>query len=438
MNLSEILKDIKGKFGHKSKEENSTISVSAPDAEEEADEASKQEMRADEPEGNTSLVEGDHGKIIGLSKPAIITIGAGIFLMFFLATMFAVTNDSSEETKPQKQLTTEQIAGVDAAKNNKNAKKIAGDYEQALAQRNANKVATPGQENNQSNQEVNKSNTVQATPSNASVPVTQPASPVPAIPNINAVRPVSYAQNYELPSQASPQQISQKKQEENSLAEKAKKKLESAIAFFGGNNDNASSNSADTEASASESVGAVKQNNSQPVNVSYTAPQPNTVMAGTIIPVMLMTGINTDTPGQVIAQVMADVYDIDGYNILIPAGSKVLGSTGENGNAESGRVNVTFSTLVLPNGGSWNIGQSMVAMDGAGFTGIKGVLHRHTGSNFMKGVFNSAMTALSTIAVDRVTLDASALSSVASTQKPTTTVDPGYQFNVYVTQNIRF
>lgn len=435
MKLSEILKDIKGKFDRDAKEENSAIPV--PDTEEDADEASKREMHADEPEGNTSLVEGDHGKIIGLSKPAIITICAGIFLIFFLATMFAVTNDDSgEEKKPQKQLTTEQIAGVDAAKNNKDAKKIAGDYEQALAQRNANKVAAP-QGNNPPSQETNKTNTVQATPVNTSVPVTQSPGHVPAIPSVNTVSPVSYAQNYELPSQASAQQTPQKKQEEVSLAEKAKKKLESAIAFFGGNNDNVGSNSADAEA-VTESVGAVKQNNSQPVNISYTAPQPNTVMAGTIIPVMLMTGINTDTPGQVIAQVMADVYDIDGYNILIPAGSKVLGSTGENGNAESGRVNVTFSTLVLPNGGSWNIGQSMIAMDGAGFTGIKGILHRHTGSNFMKGVFNSAMTALSTIAVDRVTLDASALSSVASTQKPTTTVDPGYQFNVYVTQNIRF
>ena len=56
----------------------------------------------------------------------------------------------------------------------------------------------------------------------------------------------------------------------------------------------------------------------------------------------------------------------------------------------------------------------------------------------MKGLWNSAMTALSSAAADRVTFDASALTAVAQSQAPTTTVDTRYTFSVYVTQNIAF
>ena len=101
-------------------------------------------------------------------------------------------------------------------------------------------------------------------------------------------------------------------------------------------------------------------------------------------------------------------------------------------------LHVKRDTVVLPNGGAWNIGNSIMAMDGVGYSGLRGNLHRHTGSNLMKGIFNSALTALSTAAVDRVTFDASALSSLTQSQAPTATVAPGYSFNLYVTQNIAF
>lgn len=72
---------------------------------------------------------------------------------------------------------------------------------------------------------------------------------------------------------------------------------------------------------------------------------------------MLLTGINTDAPGQVAAQVLSDVYDYTGTNLLVPSGSQVLGTvSGTDGS--SGRVSVTFNTLVTPNGDSWNVGSS--------------------------------------------------------------------------------
>ncbi len=450
MNISEMIDDIKKRFGKKKEPRRQNPNL---DEEDELDEETKRELRTEESEGSHSLVEGDHGKIYGLSKPVILGVGSLIFLIFFMATIFALSDGGDEDKNKPQPATPEKIADINSAKHNKDAQKMATDYEQALAQRNANKVTQPGQNpngqdpNNPQNQNGNNGNTVQATP--VQEPVV--AQTVPQIPRSNVVRPVSYAQNYELPSQQSvaatpiPAQNSAANEDKN-LADKVKEKLKSAIAFFNAEEKGGTNASTPTATAGNDSGGGAASGNvtntvaaAPQTNMTYTAPQPNTVMAGTVIPVMLMTGINTDTPGQVMAQVMGDVYDIDGVNILIPAGSRILGATANsNSNAESGRVNVTFTTLVAPNGGSWNIGDAMVAIDGAGYTGINGKLHRHTGNNFMKGVFNSAMTALSTVAVDRVTLDASALTAVANSQKPTTTVAPGYQFNVYVTKNIRF
>ena len=53
---------------------------------------------------------------------------------------------------------------------------------------------------------------------------------------------------------------------------------------------------------------------------------PYQVMAGTIIPAALVTGINSDLPGQVIATVTEAVYDsATGRHLLIPQGSRLLG-----------------------------------------------------------------------------------------------------------------
>lgn len=53
---------------------------------------------------------------------------------------------------------------------------------------------------------------------------------------------------------------------------------------------------------------------------------PYTVMAGTIIPAALVTGINSDLPGEIIAEVTQPVYDTTtGHYLLIPQGSRLIG-----------------------------------------------------------------------------------------------------------------
>ena len=265
-------------------------------------------------------------------------------------------------------------------------------------------------------------------------------STTPAIRSASA--PVSYSTPYVLPSYAPSMSVptqavqsssatasDEKKDEEKSLTDRFK----SAIAFaLGGDTSSSASN---TQAGTVPTNTAASSNN----GFSYSAPSGNVLQAGTVIPVMLFSGINTDMTGQVTAQVESDVYDTaTGTTLLIPAGSRIIGNY-DSGANESGRVNVNFSTIVLPDGGSYSVGNSMVAVDGQGYNGIQGTLHRHVGQKISKGLLNAAFTALSTISVDRVTLGSDTFNNLTSNDvKPTITVDPGYEFNVYITQPIAF
>ena len=134
-------------------------------------------------------------------------------------------------------------------------------------------------------------------------------------------------------------------------------------------------------------------------SVSYAVPGKYTLQAGTVIPVVLCTGINSDIGGQVVAQIQQDMYDTaTGRNLLIPAGSKILGTYGKGSPNNSGRVEITFTSIVLPDGGTYAVGNSLIAMDGAGYAGVSGKVNRHTGSTLSAGMFSSALAALGSVA----------------------------------------
>src|SRR3546814_18271021 len=61
---------------------------------------------------------------------------------------------------------------------------------------------------------------------------------------------------------------------------------------------------------------------------ALTAPaSPWTLHAGSIIAASLITGLNSDLPGLVTAQVTQNVYDsVTGRSLLIPQGSRLIGS----------------------------------------------------------------------------------------------------------------
>lgn len=430
---------------------------------EDVDDSAK-EMAIDTPEGNKSMRQGDHGQILGVDRKIVTAIAVFFVVIFALAFIYASSgSDDKAKLQNERSLKETDIAGTKAI-NDTNANKLNDDYgELERANRKkmgaSNPTGTAANNANKQGQQATQAQPGQQPANNTVVASQTTPSQLPAVPrtNVVAATPGSYGQNYSLPSQSSGQSAEEKEEAERQqgILKRAQDKLSSAIAFIagssgGGNKGSSGTTQPASAGNAAQTAGGVTQQagNAQGVaqgdvmqlsNVkpTYTAPTPNTLTAGTIIPAMLVTGINSDSPGMIYAQVMADVYDLDGNNILIPAGSKVLGKI-DGVRGETGRVNVSFSQLVMPNGGAWNVGNSFVAIDGAGYSGLRGKVNKHTGSNFMKGIFNSAVTALSTIAVDRVTIDGSAFTAMTQSQQPTTTVDPGYMFSLYVVNNIQF
>lgn len=100
------------------------------------------------------------------------------------------------------------------------------------------------------------------------------------------------------------------------------------------------------------------------------------VKAGTVIPAALLTAINSDLPGEIIAQVTEPVYDhVTGRTVLIPQGSRLIGQYDSQIAYGQERALIAWNRIVMPNGRSINIG----SMEGADLTGASGLHDRVDG-----------------------------------------------------------
>jgi type IV secretion system protein VirB10 len=100
------------------------------------------------------------------------------------------------------------------------------------------------------------------------------------------------------------------------------------------------------------------------------------VKAGTVIPAALLTAINSDLPGQIIAQVTEPIYDhATGRTVLIPQGSRLIGQYDSQIAYGHERALIAWNRIVMPNGRSINIG----SMEGADLTGASGLKDRVDG-----------------------------------------------------------
>jgi type IV secretory pathway VirB10-like protein len=112
----------------------------------------------------------------------------------------------------------------------------------------------------------------------------------------------------------------------------------------------------------------------------YTQQQPissTLISQGTVIRAVLLTGINSDLPGTVSAQVTANVYDsIHQQAVLIPKGSRLLGTYNSQVIPGQERLLVAMTRLILPNG-SWIPLGGSTAADGQGQSGLSADVNNH-------------------------------------------------------------
>jgi len=107
---------------------------------------------------------------------------------------------------------------------------------------------------------------------------------------------------------------------------------------------------------------------------------PYTLLAGSVIPAALITGLNSDLPGQAIAQVTADVHDtVTGRIRLIPAGARLIGAYDAQVTFGQRRIHVTWTRLVLPDGASIALTRQ-TASDPQGFAGLTDQVDSHWGA----------------------------------------------------------
>jgi type IV secretion system protein VirB10 len=104
---------------------------------------------------------------------------------------------------------------------------------------------------------------------------------------------------------------------------------------------------------------------------------PYTVMAGTVIPAALVTGINSDLPGQVIASVTQPVYDTaTGRYLLIPQGSRLIGRYDSQVAFGQQRVLLVWLRLILPDTSSIAL-DKLPGVDPAGYAGLEDGVNWH-------------------------------------------------------------
>ncbi|HWU67358.1 MAG TPA: TrbI/VirB10 family protein [Stenotrophobium sp.] len=102
-----------------------------------------------------------------------------------------------------------------------------------------------------------------------------------------------------------------------------------------------------------------------------TPASPYTVMAGTVIPAALVTGINSDLPGSIIAEVTQPVYDTaTGRYLLIPQGSRLIGRYDSQVAFGQRRMLLVWLRLVLPDASSIAL-DKLPGIDPAGYAGLE-------------------------------------------------------------------
>ena len=120
------------------------------------------------------------------------------------------------------------------------------------------------------------------------------------------------------------------------------------------------------------------------------APSPYLLSAGSIISASLITGLRSDLPGLVTAQVTAQVFDSPtGRILLIPQGSRLIGSYDSIVAFGQKRALIVWQRIMLPDGSSIRI-DNVPATDASGYAGLQDKVDFHTWA-LLKGVALSTL-----------------------------------------------
>lgn len=184
--------------------------------------------------------------------------------------------------------------------------------------------------------------------------------------------------------------------------------------------------------------------------------------AGSVIPATLISGINSDLPGQIVGQVSQPVFDTPtGNHILLPQGSRLVGTYSSDVEYAQSRVLVAWQRIVFPDGKALDIG-AMPGADGAGYAGFADQVDHHYLRIFGSALLMSAIvggisysqrtasaggygygapnavTILSQSLGQELGRAASQMLQKNLNVSPTIEIRPGFRLNVMVTKDLEF
>ncbi|MDE2364975.1 MAG: TrbI/VirB10 family protein [Hyphomicrobiales bacterium] len=118
----------------------------------------------------------------------------------------------------------------------------------------------------------------------------------------------------------------------------------------------------------------------------------NVVQAGSVIPAAMITGIHSDLPGQITAQVTENVYDSPtGRLLLIPQGARLVGAYDSQVAFGQSRVLLVWTRLIMPNGRSIVLERQQGA-DASGYSGLEDEVDHHWGALFKAALLSTLLS----------------------------------------------
>jgi len=183
--------------------------------------------------------------------------------------------------------------------------------------------------------------------------------------------------------------------------------------------------------------------------------RPYELLAGAIIPTSLITGIDSDLPGQILGQVRENVYDtVTGEHLLIPQGSRLLATYDSMVGFGQSRVLICWNRLIRPDGSSVSL-ECMPGIDLAGYSGFDDDVDHHWWRIIAGVAIGSLVSATAQASQGNVTgvqptlpqlwAGGAAAGVNQATQQitaknlqiqPTIKIRPGYSVNVLVTKDL--
>ena len=178
----------------------------------------------------------------------------------------------------------------------------------------------------------------------------------------------------------------------------------------------------------------------------------NVLQAGAVIPAALITGIRSDLPGQITAQVTENVYDSPtGHILLVPQGTRVIGQYDNGVGFGQRRVLLVWNRLLFPNGRSIVL-ERQPGADAEGYAGLEDGVDYHWGELLKAAALstilsvgaeagtsqneNSLVQALRSGASNSISQTGQQIVSRQLNIAPTLTVRPGFPVRVIVTRDL--